>query len=114
MPAPGQAIPAVTAHDVSLCGDHLALLEIADSAADAIDNADEFMSDHHRNRNRLLRPRVPVVYMYVRSADRSFLDADEDIVGLDFGYGNFFQPESGLGPAFYERLHGFAHGVENS
>ena len=87
--------------------------KIADGAADLIDYANEFVPDHHRNRDRLLRPRVPVIYMYVGAADRSLLDADEDVVGPNFGDWNLLQPEPRFGPAFYECLHRFAHGVEN-
>ena len=87
--------------------------EITDGAADLIDDADEFVSDHHRHRDRLLRPGVPVIYMDVGAADRSLLDANEDVVRPDFGHRNLFQAKSRFGPAFYECLHRLAHGVEN-
>ena len=103
----------MTANDVSFRCDNFARLKIADGAADLIDHADEFMPDHHRNRDRLLRPRVPIIDVDVGAADRSLLDADENIIGPDFGDWNLLQLESRFGPAFYERLHRFAHGVEN-
>ena len=70
MPPAGQAIPAMTTNDVALRRDQLAFLKIAHGAADLLDHADEFVPDHHRHRDRLLGPGVPVIYMYVGPADR--------------------------------------------
>jgi hypothetical protein len=69
VPSSGQAIPAMTANDVSLCCDNFTRDKIANSTADLLDYAHEFMSDHHRDRDGLLRPGVPVIYMYVGAAD---------------------------------------------
>ena len=44
-----------------------------DPIADALDDADKFVADDHRHRNRFLRPRIPVVNVNVGAADRSFL-----------------------------------------
>ena len=44
-----------------------------------------------RDRDRLLRPCVPVIYMYVGAADRSPLDADEHVIGPDFRDWNLLQ-----------------------
>ena len=77
--------------------------------ADPVDHADEFVADHHRHRDRLLRPRVPVIYVDVGAADRSLLDADEDVVGRDFRHRHFLQAKARLGPAFYHCLHHFLH-----
>src|SRR5207244_13652655 len=74
------------------------------------DHADELVPDGHRHGNRLLRPSVPVIYMYVRPADGGFEDADEDVIALDFGQGDFLQPKSGLGFRLYDRLHRLFHG----
>ena len=113
MPPSSQAVPAMAAHDMSFGRDNFARLEIADGTADLIDYANEFVSDHHRNRNRLLCPRVPVIYMHVGAADRSLLNADENVVWPYLGDWNLFQIEPRFGPAFDERLHRLAHGVEN-
>ena len=67
------------------------------------------MPDGHRHRNRLLRPRVPVIYMNVSPADRCFDHANERIVAGDLRNGNFFQPKTGLGFAFHDGLHRFLH-----
>ena len=63
-------------------------------------------------RNRFLGPRVPVVNMNVRPADRSFLDANQDIVRPYLRQGHFFQPKAGGTLAFDQRWHRFAHGVQ--
>src|SRR5438132_550566 len=113
MPTAGQAVPAMTANDVSFYGDNLPWHEIVDGVADLIDYAHEFVSNHHRNRDRLLRPCVPVIYMYVGAADRSPLDSDKNVIGPNLRNWNLLEVESRLGPAFYQRPHRFAHGVEN-
>ena len=103
----------MAANDVSLRRDRFARNEIADGAADLIDDADEFVSDDHGDGDRLLSPRVPVIDVDVGPADRSLLDPDENIVRSHFGDRHFFQAKSRFGPPFYECLHRFAHAGEN-
>ena len=87
----GEAISAMSTDDVAFGRDQFAFLEIAHGGADFVDHADKFMPDHHRHRDRLLGPRVPVINVNVGPADRSFLDADENVVRPDLGHRNFLQ-----------------------
>ena len=69
--------------------DQLAFLEISHRAPDLIHYADKFMPDDQRHRDRLLRPRVPIINVHVRAADRRFLHADADLVRPDLGHRHF-------------------------
>ena len=103
----------MSANDVSFYGYNLPCGKIVDCAAYLIDHPDEFVAYHHWNRDRLLCPRVPVIYMYIRAADRRPLDANQDIRRSNFGDLNLLEVEAGLRPAFYKGPHNFTHGVEN-
>ena len=109
MTASGETIAAMPASDVAFAGDEIALGKTFHVIADKIDNPDELVPDGHRHRDRFLRPRVPVIYMYVRPADRGFQNADEHVVAFDFRNRNLFEPKSGLGFALHDRLHRFLH-----
>ena len=95
----GEAIAAMTADDVAFGCDQFAFLEIGHRAPDLIDDADEFMSDDQRHRDRLLRPRVPVINMDIGAADRRLLHANANVVRPDLRHGNFLQFEPRLGAA---------------
>ena len=69
MPPAGQAVAAAAADDVPLAADDVAGREVVDVGADLDDLADELVADHHRHRDRLLRPGVPVVDVHVGAAD---------------------------------------------
>ena len=69
MPASGQAIAAAAAHHMAFAADDVAGVKIAHVRADLDDLADEFMADHHRHRDGLLGPVVPVVDVQVGAAD---------------------------------------------
>ena len=114
MTAAGETIAAMSAGDVALAGDEIAFGESFNVITDAIDHADKLVADGHRHRNGLLRPRIPIIYMYVGSADGSLDDADEDVVALDFWNGNFFEPKPRLGFAFHDGLHRFLHEMKLS
>jgi hypothetical protein len=111
MTATSEAIPAMTAGNVTFADDEIAFGKTFHVIANAIDHPDELVPDGHRNGDRLLGPSVPVIYMYVRAADGRFKDADEDVVAGNFGHGDFLQPQSGLGFRLYHGLHRFLHGV---
>ena len=57
--AAGHAVAAASADDVPLAADEVARAEVVHVRADLDDLADELVPDHHRHRDRLLRPRVP-------------------------------------------------------
>ena len=109
MAASGETIAAMSARDVAFACDKIAWRETLHAIADAIDDPDKFVADSHRYRDRLLRPRVPVIYMYVRSADRRLQNANEHVVVANFGNRNFLEPKTRLGFALHDRLHRFLH-----
>ena len=104
----GETVSAMSADDVTFAGDEIARRKTFHAIADAIDDADEFMADDHRHRDRLLRPRVPVINVNVGAADRVFMNPNEDIVAADFRNRNFFEPQTRLGFALHDRLHRFS------
>src|SRR5262245_25171549 len=61
MPASRQAVPAAAAYDVPFTADNLAGIEVSYIRANLNDAPDKFVPDHHRHRNRLLRPVIPFV-----------------------------------------------------
>ena len=114
MTATGETITAVPASDVAFTGDKIAGGETFHMIAHAFDDADEFVTDGNRHRDCLLRPGVPIIYMYVRSTDRCFDNADKNVIAVKLRNGNFFQPKSGLSPTFYDGFHCFLHGPKLS
>jgi hypothetical protein len=109
MAASGETIAAMSANNVTFARDEIAWGETSHAITDAIDNSNKFVPDHHRHGNRFLRPGVPIVYMYVCSADRRFQNADENIVAANFRNRNVFEPETGLRFALDDCLHRFLH-----
>ena len=110
MTAAGETIAAMSAGDVTFPRNEIAWRKTFHVIADVFDHADKLVADDHRNRDRFLRPRVPVVNVNVGPADRCFLDPNEHIVAFDFRDRNFLEPQSGLGFALHDRLHRFLHG----
>ena len=108
----GETIAAMAADDVTFAGNEIARRKTFHAIADALDHADKFMADDHRHRDRFLRPRVPVVDVNVGSADRCFLDPNENLVAANFRNRNFLEPQSGLGFALHDRLHRLLHGMK--
>ena len=101
MPPPRQAVAAAATDNMTLATDNLAGKEVGDIRADFDNLADKLMPNDQRHRNGLLRPRIPVVDMQVRSADARALDTDQNVIDADTGLGNLFQPQARLGPCFY-------------
>src|SRR6266404_1065113 len=112
MTPPGQTIAAMPTRDVTFADDKVAAHEAFYMIADEIDNADKFVADSHRHRDRLLRPGVPVIYMYVSPADGRFDDANKNVVTFDFRNRNFLEPQPWFGAAFHHRLHRLLHKKE--
>ena len=103
--APGEAVAAAPAHEVAFAADDVAGGEVGDVGADLDDLADELVPDHHRHRDRLLRPRVPVVDVQIGAADAGPVDPDQHVVDPDFGFGHVLEPQSGLRLGFHECSH---------
>ena len=94
MAAAGHAVAAAAADDMALAGDDHAGRVIVDVVADLDDLADEFVADHHRHRDRLLRPFVPFVDVQIGAADRGALHLDLDVVDAGLGLGHVLEPEA--------------------
>ena len=78
--------------DVTFAYDQIAPRKSFHVIANAIHNADKLMANDHRYRDRFLCPRVPIVDVHVRAADRCFQHADQHIVAADIWNGNFLEP----------------------
>src|SRR3954469_5115505 len=105
MTPPGHAVAAAAAHDVPLAADEIADLEAADVRAALHDLADELVPDHQRHRNRLLRPRVPVVDVQVGAADPGLAHPDQDVVDTDLRNGDVLERQARRSLRLDERLH---------
>src|SRR5205823_13593137 len=100
-----EAIATMSTGDVPLAYHEIALRESFHMIAYIVDNADELMADRHGNRDRFLRPRIPVVDMNVSPTDRRFQNANEHLVAVDFRNRNFFEPQPRLGFGLHDGLH---------
>ena len=108
--ATGETIPAMPAGNVAFADDEVAFGETFHKVANAIDHANELVTDGHGDGDGLLRPGIPVIYMYVGPADGGLQDANENVVAFGVGYRHFLKPESRLGFRFDDGLHRFLHG----
>ena len=106
VPTPGEAVPAVPADDVSLAANDLAGEEVLDLRSDLDDLADELMPHDHRHRDRLLRPRVPIVDMDIGPADAGAVDLDQAIGRPHIGHRHVFEPQTDLRVLLDEGFHG--------
>ena len=105
----GEAIATMAAGNVTFADDEIAFSKTSYVIADPINHSDKLMANGHRHGDRFLGPGVPVIYMYVRAADRGLEDADEDVVARNFRNRNLLEPQSGLGFRLYDGLHRFLH-----
>src|SRR5207244_2821182 len=87
----GHAVAAAAADDVSFAGDDVARSEVADVASDGGDLADELVANDHRDGDRGLRPRIPVIDVEVGAADPGLRDPDEHIVDADLRDWHFLE-----------------------
>src|SRR5262249_12753896 len=105
----GETITAMSARDVPFADNKITFGKTFHVIADPIDHADELVSDGDRHGDGLLSPGIPVIYMYVRPADRGFEDTDAHIVAADFRHGDCLEPKAGLSLRFHHGLHRFLH-----
>ncbi len=104
--APGAAVAAEAAGDVSLAGDAVANGQPAHLLPDGDDLADIFMPYLHRHGDGVLRPLVPFPDMDVGAADGRLPDADHHIVVADLRLGDVRQRQAGGAFEFGEGFHG--------
>ena len=109
MPPAGQTIPAMAAGDVTFTDDEIARSEPLDMVADGIDHPDKLMPDRHRNGDRLLCPRIPIVNVDIGAADGRFHNPNPDIIAAYFGHRDILQPKPSLRLCFHDGFHRLGH-----
>ena len=105
----GVAVAAAAAGDVPLAADPLADVQPVDARAQLGDFAHIFMADDHGRTDMLHRPGVPVINMYVRTADGGFVDLDEYLSGTRLGNRNLPQFQTYSCNRLYQRVHELCH-----
>ena len=93
------------ANDMTFTTDDVSFREVMHVRADFDDSPDELMPHHHRHRDRLLSPSVPVVDVHVCPTDPGLQDLDQDIVDSRSGYRHIFHPQPGLTSRLHQRSH---------
>jgi hypothetical protein len=102
MATAGQTVSAPTAHDMTFATDDIAGMKIAYVASDFYNSANKLMAHNHGNWNSLSGPVIPIVDMDIRSADACSINANENIVDTDFGFGHIFKPKTGFRMSLYK------------
>ena len=105
VPPPRQAVAARAANHMTFAADNFARMKVRDVRADFHDFPDKLVPDRHRDRNRLLSPRVPFINVHIRATDPRLLDPDQDIVDADRRFRDVFQPQSDRRVTFDESFH---------
>ena len=88
------AVTAVAAGDMPFAGDAVANLKAAHFLTNPHHFADVFVTDHHRHRNGLLRPLIPVVDVHVGPANGGLADFNQQIVMADFRFRYVGHPDA--------------------
>jgi len=94
MPAPGQAIPAMAANDMSFAADKLADFNVVYISAYFRDRSDELMAYNEGSLYCLLSPGVPVENVNVGAADCGFCDLYQDVISTDPRNGYVLHPQA--------------------
>ena len=105
MAATGETVAAAAADDVPFGADNVARMKIGHVGADFDDFAHKFMPDDQRDRDRLARPRIPVIHVQIRPANPRAVHPDQDIVNADPGLGHIFKPQARFRFLFDQCLH---------
>ena len=100
-----QAVPALAAGNMPLAGYQVANLKASYAFPDFCNLAHVFMSRCQSYRNRMLRPVVPLIDMYVRSADCRLPDLNLHIVRSYFRNRNTLHPQSFFRLLLHKRPH---------
>jgi hypothetical protein len=109
MPPARQTIAAVSTGNVSLAYHEIAASKSFHVVTDSFNDTDKLVTDGHRHWNGFLRPVIPVVDVYVGTADRRFQHPDQHVVTADFWNRNILKPKAGLGFRLHNGLHHFLH-----
>jgi hypothetical protein len=105
MPPASQAVAASAADHMTFATHQIAGAKIADVRSHLNDFADKFMTDGHWYGDGALRPIVPAVDMNIGAANARAPDADQNIVDANGGFGDLFEPQTGLALALYKGFH---------
>jgi hypothetical protein len=109
VPLPGEAEITLVAGDMGLAGHMVAGLYGPDLFPDLQDLPGELMpQDLRQSGDDGLGPRVPLIDVDVRSADRPDFDPDEDLLGAGLGNFHIFQHGSRPWLFFQDGFHGSA------
>ena len=100
-----EAIAAMAADQMPFAGDQIACLKMFDVAAHRRDCAHKLMADNHRWTNRLLRPGIPLIDVYIRPADGCSKDFDQNIIDARLRNGDFLQNQTRRGGLFDNSAH---------
>ena len=98
----GQTIPAAAADDMTLAADEVTGMKVLHIASELDNLANKLVADDESDRNRLARPRVPLMNVEVGSADSRHQDANQNVIRCDRRYGNVFEPKPRLVLALYD------------
>ena len=105
MSASCTAVAAFTANDVSFGGNDIAYFKGRSVSLNLNDFTDKLVTDGHRRFDRILRPLVPIVDMYVGAADCGIMYLNQSFAVVDNG--NFFANkfQTGLSRRFDNCIH---------
>ena len=107
------AVAAAVTCDVALAGNALADVQSGDARAKLGDLADVFMADGHGRLDVLLRPWIPVINMYVRTADGGFVDLNEHLPDANLRYGHLHQRQTRSFFRFDQSIHHLGNHCSN-
>ena len=105
------AVAAVAADDVALAADPLAngVMMLIDPGPQSNHFPHVFMADHHGRMDMLLAPGIPIVDVYVRTADGGFADLNQHFADPGGRDRNLGQPKAGTGFGFDQCVHHLLH-----
>src|SRR5882757_8546227 len=103
--ASGKTVAAAPTGDMSFAADNIAGMKVVYIRSNLDDLTNKLVADHHRHRNRLLRPLVPVVDMDICPANAGVAHPDKDVIDAILRFRNILQPQAGLAAALRQCLH---------
>jgi hypothetical protein len=81
-------------------------MKIRNVLPDRYNLADKFVANHHRHRNRGLRPIVPFINVQIGAANSSEQNPDLNIIYPRLRLRNIIEPEAAAGFGFNQSFHG--------
>jgi hypothetical protein len=80
MTAPSHTITAATTDHMALTRDNLPRTKVIHISTNIHNLANKLMANHHRHRNRRLRPAIPIVDMHIRATDSRAVYLNKHII----------------------------------